>query len=59
MGEFTFHPVQAIIDNDIVGMIGRFLQGVQVNEETLALDLINEVGPIPSLYLDKEHTRIW
>jgi len=58
-GELTFHPVQAIIDNDIAGMIGRFLQGVQVNEETLALDLINEVGPIPSLYLDKEHTRIW
>jgi trimethylamine--corrinoid protein Co-methyltransferase len=40
-------------------MIGRFLQGVQVNEETLALDLINEVGPIPGMYLDKAHTRTW
>jgi len=58
-GELTFHPVQAIIDNDIAGMIGRFLQGVQVNEETLALDLINEVGPIPGMYLDKAHTRTW
>ena len=58
-GELTFHPVQAIIDNDIAGMIGRFLQGVQVDEETLALDLINQVGPIPGLYLDKEHTRTW
>ncbi|MBA7683361.1 Glycine betaine methyltransferase [subsurface metagenome] len=58
-GELTFHPVQAIIDNDIAGMIGRFLQGVQVNEETLALDLIDEVGPIPGMYLDKAHTRTW
>ena len=58
-GELTFHPVQAIIDNDIAGMIGRFLEGVQVNEETLALDLINQVGPIPGMYLDKEHTRTW
>ena len=58
-GELTFHPVQAILDNDISGMIGHFLQGVQVNEETLALDLINEVGPIPGFYLDKAHTRTW
>jgi len=58
-GELTFHPVQAILDNDISGMIGRFLQGVQVNEETLALDLIDEVGPIPGMYLDKAHTRTW
>ena len=40
-------------------MIGRFVQGVQVNEATLALDLINEVGPIPGFYLDKAHTRTW
>ena len=58
-GELTFHPVQAILDDDISGMIGRFLDGVQVNEETMALDLINEVGPIPGFYLGKEHTRTW
>jgi trimethylamine--corrinoid protein Co-methyltransferase len=58
-GELTFHPVQAILDNDISGMIGRFLQGVQVDKETLALDLIDEVGPIPGHYLGAEHTRTW
>ena len=58
-GELTFHPVQAILDDDISGMVGRFLQGVQVNEETLPLDLIDRVGPIPGYYLDKEHTRTW
>jgi trimethylamine--corrinoid protein Co-methyltransferase len=31
---------------------------VNVDEESLALDLIKKVGPIPGHYLDKEHTRI-
>ena len=40
-------------------MIGRFIEGVVVNDETLAINLINEVGPIPGMYLDKSHTRKW
>jgi trimethylamine---corrinoid protein Co-methyltransferase len=58
-GELTHHPIQAIIDDDLVGMIGRFLEGVEVNDDTLALDLISEVGPIPGEFLSKEHTRKW
>ena len=58
-GELTHHPVQAILDDDIVGMIGRFLEGVTVNDETLAIDLIEEVGPVPGHFLNKEHTRKW
>jgi len=58
-GEITHHPVQAILDEDVAGMIGRFLQGTDVNEETLAVDLINKVGPVPGHYLDTEHTRNW
>ena len=42
-----------------VGMIGRFIKGINVNDETMALDLINEVGPIPGHYLNKAHTRKW
>jgi trimethylamine--corrinoid protein Co-methyltransferase len=56
-GELTAHPVQAILDDDIAGMIGRFLEGVEVNRDTLAIELIEEVGPIPGFYLDTEHTR--
>jgi len=58
-GELSFHPIQLILDDDVVGMIGRFLEGVEVSDETLAIDLINEVGPIPGTYLTKEHTRKW
>jgi len=58
-GEIAYHPVQSILDDDIAGMIGRFIEGVEVNDETLAIDLIEEVGPIPGFYLNKEHTRKW
>lgn len=58
-GELSWHPVQAILDDDIAGMICRFIEGVEVNDETLAVDLINSVGPIPGMYLDKKHTRDW
>lgn len=58
-GELTSHPLQAILDDDIAGMIGHFIEGIEVNDETLAIDLIDEVGPLPGFYLDKEHTRKW
>ena len=58
-GEVTYHPVQSVLDDDIAGMIGRFVEGVKVNDETLAIDLIEEVGPIPGTYIDKDHTFRW
>ncbi|MEA3254009.1 MAG: trimethylamine methyltransferase family protein, partial [Chloroflexota bacterium] len=58
-GELTHHPVQAILDDDMAGMVGRFMEGIAVNDETLAVDLIEEVGPIPGHYLGKAHTRKW
>jgi trimethylamine--corrinoid protein Co-methyltransferase len=57
--ELTYNPLLSILDDDIAGWIGRFLQGIEVNNETMAVDLINEVGPIPGNYLNKEHTRKW
>ena len=58
-GELTYHPVQSILDDDIAGWIGHFIEGFDVNDETMALDLIKEVGPIPGYYLNKAHTRKW
>jgi len=47
------------LDDDLAGMVGRFMEGVGVNDETLAINLIDEVGPIPGYFLNKEHTRKW
>jgi trimethylamine--corrinoid protein Co-methyltransferase len=58
-GELTHHPVQSIMDDDVAGVIGRFIEGIEVSDETLALDLIHDVGPIPGFYLNTAHTRKW
>jgi trimethylamine--corrinoid protein Co-methyltransferase len=58
-GELTFHPVQAVLDDDVAGMVERFMKNFTVNEETLAISLIEKVGPIPGHYLSEEHTRKW
>ncbi|NUQ36501.1 MAG: trimethylamine methyltransferase family protein [Caldilineales bacterium] len=57
--ELTAHPVQAILDDDIAGMVGRFISGEEMSEETLAVALIQAVGPIPGHYLNQAHTRKW
>jgi len=41
----TYSPVQLVIDNEIVGYIRRILRGFDVNDATLALDVIKEIGP--------------
>jgi len=54
--ELTWHPVQAILDDDIAGMVGRFLLGAGTESEDLALDIIDRVGPVPGHFLGEEHT---
>jgi len=58
-GELSYHPALSILDNDVAGMIGRFLKGVEVSDDTLALDLIQQIGPIPGFFLGEAHTREW
>ncbi len=58
-GEITYHPVQSIMDDDVAGVIGRFIEGIEISDETFALDLINKIGPIPGFYLNTAHTRSW
>jgi len=57
-GTNAFHPLQAILDDDIAGMMGRFVRGVEVTDETLAVDLINTVGQAPRFF-DEPHTKKW
>jgi trimethylamine---corrinoid protein Co-methyltransferase len=51
----AFSPLQAVIDNEIAGNIYRFKEGFEVNEETMAVDLIKEMG-FKADYLSTEHT---
>ena len=47
---------QMVIDNDLCGMVLRALHGIEVGEETIAEEVINQVGP-GGHYLSKKHTR--
>ncbi len=51
----TFSLAQLVICNEIVDWIEAFLKGVEVSDETLALDLIAQVGP-EGQYLKTDHT---
>jgi trimethylamine--corrinoid protein Co-methyltransferase len=46
---------QCLIDNEILGAAFRIVRGLEVNRETLALELIKRVG-IGGNYLAEEHT---
>jgi trimethylamine--corrinoid protein Co-methyltransferase len=45
-----------VIDNEILGMVMRAVEGIKVNEDTLALDLIKQVGPGGN-FIAAKHTR--
>lgn len=52
----TMSYEQLLIDQEIVRMIRRILQGIAVNKDTIALDVIKKVGPAGN-YLAEKHTR--
>ena len=54
---FTVSYEQVVIDDEIMGAIYRILKGTKVTDETLAIDVIADVGPLGSHFLTKDHTR--
>jgi trimethylamine--corrinoid protein Co-methyltransferase len=53
--EKTLSPVQAVIDNEIISMVKRYLAGFIVDDESIALDEIRKVG-ISGEFMSSEHT---
>jgi len=47
-----------VIDNSICGMALRLVDGVRVDDETMAIDLIKKVGP-GGHFLAEKHTMEW
>ncbi len=45
-----------VIDNEIIGMVMRAVQGITVNDETMAFDLLKKVGP-SGHFVSERHTR--
>ncbi|MGA9178422.1 MAG: trimethylamine methyltransferase family protein [Desulfobacterales bacterium] len=45
-----------VVDNEIIGMVMRAVDGIKVNDETLAFDLIKKAGP-GGHFISARHTR--
>jgi trimethylamine--corrinoid protein Co-methyltransferase len=45
-----------VVDNEIIGMVMRAVEGIEVNDETLAFDLIKKTGP-GGHFVSARHTR--
>ncbi len=43
--KMTFSLEQLVLDDLVLGLVARYLQGIAVDDEALALALIDEVGP--------------
>ena len=54
--KMTFSLEQLVIDETILSVIERYLGGITVDDEALALDLIHEIGP-GGAFLATDHTR--
>ena len=46
---------QLLLGNEAIGMTKRFLQGIEINQETIARHIIEAVGP-GGHFLDQSHT---
>jgi trimethylamine--corrinoid protein Co-methyltransferase len=53
--DLTCSYEKLVIDDEILGRAFRVLRGIEITEETLAFDIIKEVGPAGD-FLYQEHT---
>ena len=54
-GDLSVSYDKLVIDNEILGMCQRVLKGIEVSDETLAVDLIENIGPGGN-FLGEMHT---
>ncbi|RLI44305.1 hypothetical protein DRO69_07675 [Candidatus Bathyarchaeota archaeon] len=57
-GVATISYEKYVLDNDMIGMIKRIMKGIEITDETLAVDVIDEIGP-GKHFLAHKHTRKW
>ena len=53
----TFSPIQFLLDKELGGALWKFSKGIEVDEETLALDALKEIGVgVGRCHLETAHT---
>ena len=57
--ELAYNPILAIIDDDIANTIGRIVEGFDINDETIGLDTIKQVGASGTFLSAKQTRNYW
>ncbi len=57
--ELAYNPVLAIIDDDVAKTIGKIIEGFPVNDDTIGLDVIKEVGSSGTFLNTKQTRTMW
>jgi trimethylamine--corrinoid protein Co-methyltransferase len=57
--ELAYNPILAIIDDDIAKTLGKMVEGFSVNDETIGLDIIKNVGSDGTFLNTKQTRTIW
>ena len=57
--ELAYNPILAIIDDDIAKTIGKIVEGFTINDETIGLDLIKDVGSDGTFLNSKQTRTMW
>ena len=57
--ELAYNPILAIIDDDVANTIGRIIEGINVNDDTIGLDTIKEVGSTGTFLSTKQTRTYW
>ncbi len=55
----TYSNEQLLMDEEMAAMALRMARGIEVSDQTIAKDLIQEIGPQGETYLCAEHTLSW
>jgi len=55
----TFSHEQLIMDDEMSAISQRIKAGIKVNQQTIAKDLMKEIGPQGETYLTADHTLNW
>ena len=58
-GELAYNPILAVIDDDVASTIGRIVEGFDINDATLDIDTIKEVGSTGTFLSTKQTRTLW
>ena len=58
-GELAYNPILAVIDDDVAKTIGRIVEGFDISDDLIGLDIIKKVGTGGTFLNTKQTRTLW